>query len=179
VSDDEQVPAPDPNEPARDQVDLARSALAGARAEARRRGQQAAQRKGARAEAAVTRSTAAPDGRDPQPLGAAMEQLSTDRGWQTNIAIGGVMSRWSEIVGADVAAHCTPDSYSEGVLTLRTDSTAWAAQVRILAPDLVRRLNEELGHGSVVRVDVRGPGSGSWAGRRRLVKGRGPRDTFG
>ena len=40
---------------------------------------------------------------------------------------------------------------------VRTDSTAWATQLRLLAPTVVRRLNEELGHGTVAVIEVLGP----------------------
>ena len=85
----------------------------------------------------------------------------------------------SSIVGAEVAAHCSPEGWSDGVLTVRADSTAWATQVRLLAPDLIKRLAEEVGHGRVVRVDVRGPSAPSWVRGPRSVRGRGPRDTYG
>ena len=42
---------------------------------------------------------------------------------------------------------------------MTADSTAWATQVRLLAAQLVRRLNAELGDGTVQRVKVRGPAS--------------------
>src|SRR5690242_11296633 len=61
-----------------------------------------------------------------------------------------------------------------------TDSTAWATQLSLLAPALVRRLNEELGDGTVTLIDVLGPHVPSWAkGRRRTRDSRGPRDTYG
>jgi predicted nucleic acid-binding Zn ribbon protein len=52
--------------------------------------------------------------------------------------------------------------------------------VRLLAPALVRRLNEELGDGTVLRVQVLAPNAPSWRkGRRSVRGGRGPRDTYG
>jgi predicted nucleic acid-binding Zn ribbon protein len=161
-------------------IDLARSVLAAARAEARKRGVARSRREGAGQEAAGRRSGARPDDRDPQPLGRAIDRLLAERGWETPAAIGGVMGRWPQIVGADVAAHCTPESYDDGVLRVQTDSTAWATQLRLLAPQVVRRLNEELGHGTVTRIDVRGPAAPSWRrGGRSVRGGRGPRDTYG
>ena len=63
---------------------------------------------------------------------------------------------------------------------VRTDSTAWATQLRLLAPTVVRRLNEELGAGTVTALDVQGPLGPSWKkGRRSTRDGRGPRDTYG
>jgi predicted nucleic acid-binding Zn ribbon protein len=109
-----------------------------------------------------------------------MGRLVSEQGWATDVAVHGVFSRWTDIVGIDVAQHCAPQSYAEGVLTVQADSTAWATQVRLLAPALVRRLNEELGDGTVLRVQVLAPSAPSWRKGLRSVRGaRGPRDTYG
>ncbi len=126
------------------------------------------------------RSGAHPDDRDPALVGSAVEKLVSESGWTTELAVHGVFGRWSQIVGGEVAEHCTPESFAEGRLTVRTDSTAWATQLTLLAPNVVRRLNEELGHGTVLRIDVAGPAAPSWRRGRRTVRGgRGPRDTYG
>ncbi len=125
-------------------------------------------------------SGAHPDARDPALLGSAVEKLVTDHGWDTDLAVHGVFGRWSQIVGGDVAGHCTPESYKDGHLTVRTDSTSWATQLKLLAPTVIRRLNEELGHGTVLHIDVEGPAGPSWRKGNRSVRGaRGPRDTYG
>ncbi len=124
-------------------------------------------------------SGAHPDERDPQTLDVSVARLVTERGWRTDVAVHGVFSRWDLIVGSEVAAHCTPERYVDTELTVRTDSTAWATQVRLLAPSLVRRLNTELGAGTVTRVAVQPPSSPSWRKGRISVRGRGPRDTYG
>ena len=50
----------------------------------------------------------------------------------------------------------------------------------MLAPNVVRRLNEELGHGTVTLIEVVGPHLPSWKkGLRSTRDGRGPRDTYG
>ncbi len=125
-------------------------------------------------------SGAHPDDRDPGLIGSAVDKLVTESGWATDLAVHGVFGRWSQIVGGEVAEHCTPESFAEGRLTVRADSTAWATQLTLLAPNVVRRLNEELGHGTVLRIDVAGPAAPSWRRGRRTVRGgRGPRDTYG
>ena len=117
---------------------------------------------------------------DPQLFGAAMESLVAERGWTVPVAVVGVMDRWAEIVGADIAARTEPESFLESVLVVRAASTAWATQLRLIAPDIVRLLNVELGHGSVIRIDIRGPVGPSWVrGPLRVRDGRGPRDTYG
>ena len=86
---------------------------------------------------------------------------------------------WPGAVGADVAAHCRPVKLENGELTVEAESTAWATQVRLLTPTLLRRLAEELGEGVVERVVVGGPTGPSWKKGMRRVPGRGPRDTYG
>jgi len=75
-------------------------------------------------------------------------------------AVGGVFGNWPRIVGPELARHTKPERFDDGELTIVADSNAWAQQVRLLSAQLVRRLNEELGHGTVRRVKVLGPASG-------------------
>ena len=125
-------------------------------------------------------SGAHPDDRDPQPLDDTLGRLVADRGWELDLRVQGVFGRWPELGGPEVAAHCTPESFADGRLVVRTDSTAWATQLRLLAPTLVRRLNEDLGHGTVTVIEVLGPHLPTWKkGPRSVRDGRGPRDTYG
>jgi predicted nucleic acid-binding Zn ribbon protein len=124
-------------------------------------------------------SGAAPDDRDPQPLAGSVERLVHEHGWGTELRVHGVLARWDLVVGASVAAHCKPERYADTELVVRAASTAWATQLRHLAPSIVRRLNEELGDGTVTRITVLGPTQPSWVRGPRRVKGRGPRDTYG
>ncbi|MCX3063751.1 DUF721 domain-containing protein [Streptomyces beihaiensis] len=151
-----QGPAPEPSG-----VDMARVALRAAKEAARARGAAVQQRKQARHGGGL-RSGARADGRDPMGLGSAINRLITERGWEAPAAVGGVMGRWPQIVGEDLARHCEPQRYDEDerVLVVQCDSAAWATQLRMLAPTLVRRLNEDLGHGTVRRIDIRNPGGG-------------------
>jgi predicted nucleic acid-binding Zn ribbon protein len=116
---------------------------------------------------------------DPQPLASAIGGLLDTQGWQQRAAMGSVFGRWAEIVGPDLAAHTRPDSFADGELAVTADSTAWATQVRLLAAALVKRLNAELGDGSVRRVKVRGPAPPRQRGGWRVPGSRGPRDTYG
>jgi predicted nucleic acid-binding Zn ribbon protein len=129
-------------------------------------------------------SGAHPDDRDPQTLDNTIGRLIAEQGWGTDVRVHGVFSRWDAIVGREVAQHARPVSFVReedgGRLVVQTDSTAWATQMRLLAPTVVRRLNEELGDRSVTVIDVQGPVAPSWKrGRRSVRDGRGPRDTYG
>ncbi|MGP4109657.1 DUF721 domain-containing protein [Streptomyces sp. 4N509B] len=168
-------------------VDLARAALRAAREQALARGADARQRRQVRRGGSL-RSGARPGGRDPVPLGAAVARLSSERGWEAPLAVGGVIGRWREVVGVDLAQHCVPLGYDEAakVLTVRCDSTAWATQVRLLLPQLLGRVNGVVGEGSVRSIRVLGPsgggpgqGRGRGGGGWRAPGSRGPGDTYG
>jgi len=125
-------------------------------------------------------SGAHPDERDPQLLDSTIGRLIAEQGWGTDVRVHGVFSRWEHLVGRDVAEHCQPVSFQDGRLVVRTDSTAWATQMRLLAPTAVRRLNQELGEATVTMIDVQGPAGPNWRrGLRSVRDGRGPRDTYG
>jgi predicted nucleic acid-binding Zn ribbon protein len=138
-------------------IELAREALAQARADAVKRGSVPGQgkRKG------HPRPVHDPGrGGDPKRFGAAIRELLANRGWEQHAAVGGVFGNWPAVVGPELAEHTKPERFADGELTILADSPVWATQVRLLASQLVRRLNEELGHGTVQRVKVLGPGSG-------------------
>ncbi|MFG2735911.1 DUF721 domain-containing protein [Streptomyces harbinensis] len=190
VSSEEEPREPEPAKPSKSQkapepsgVDLARVALRAAKARARERGDQAGQRRQARRGGGL-RSGARPGGRDPLLLGAAVERLRVERGWEVPLAVGGVMGRWPELVGPEIAAHCVPLSFDEAerVLSVRCDSTAWATQLRWMASEVLRKLNADVGRDSVRLIKVLGPGGPprqGGGGRLRAPGSRGPGDTYG
>lgn len=118
-------------------------------------------------------------GRDPQLLGDALGNLLRQRGWVEEVKVGGVIGRWREVVGDEIADHCTPVTFEDGVLVIKADSTAWATQLGLLTPQILARLAHELGDGVVTTVSVEGPAGRSFRRGPRTVRGRGPRDTYG
>lgn len=118
-------------------------------------------------------------GSDPTSLGDALEDVITTRGWGTEVNVHLLLGRWAELVGPAVAEHSTPEAFRAGVVVVRTSSTNWAAQLRLMAPQLVARMNASLGDGTIRLVKVLGPEAPSWRHGPRTVKGRGPRDTYG
>jgi predicted nucleic acid-binding Zn ribbon protein len=160
VSD--QQPVENHNDPApKPGVELAREALAQAKADALKRGVLPGNQGKKSKRRRVPRQRQGPDrGGDPRSFGAAIRDLLADRGWEQQAAVGGVFGNWAQIVGRELAEHTTPTAFEDGEVVVAADSTAWATQVRVLAPTLVRRLNEELGDGTVQRVKVQGPTSG-------------------
>jgi predicted nucleic acid-binding Zn ribbon protein len=170
-----------------DGLDLARAMMRGAVAPgapgapaARKRRRPGAKVRRARSGNEGGLSGAHPDERDPQLLAGEVGRLIDQRGWGLDLRVRGVFARWIEVVGAEIGAHSVPETLTDGTLVVRTDSSAWATQLKLLAPTLVKRLNTELGAGTVTVVEVLGPQAPTWKhGRRGLRDGRGPRDTYG
>jgi predicted nucleic acid-binding Zn ribbon protein len=106
---------------------------------------------------ASTAWAARPRRDDPQRLTAAVGGLLSARGWRERAAVGAVFGHWADIVGPQLALHTKPESFEAGELTVSADSPAWATQVRLMAPQLLKRLGEELGHGTVRHIRVKGP----------------------
>ncbi len=159
-------------------ADLAREALRAAReASAARRAERPVER---RSRGRRRRwSGPGPDDRDPQPLGRLVSRVSLDRGWSPRLTDATVLGRWPQLVGSDIADHCTPLSLRDGELVLQAESTAWATQLRTLQRELLYRLAVGGGRDVVRRIRVVGPSGPSWRHGPRHVPGRGPRDTYG
>jgi predicted nucleic acid-binding Zn ribbon protein len=161
--------------------ELARAAHEAARAAGRT---PSTRRRGARKDGEEPRrrrgyTGSGPDSRDPQPFGRLIQRMVTDRGWERPTAEATVLGSWDTVVGADVAAHCRPVGLRDGELTLQAESTAWATQLRLLTPAILRKIHDNLGAGVVTKLRVHGPSAPNWKKGPRSVPGRGPRDTYG
>ena len=170
--------------------DLARQALAQARAMAggavgddANHAQRAQRRRRRNRRVNLGRTTwsgAGLDDRDPQQVGSVFRALLGERGWHKSLTEARIFTDWATLVGQDVAANCTPVELRAGELRISARSSAWATQIRLLAPTLLAQLSAQLGAGVVARVSVSGPSAPSWKHGRRSVPGaRGPRDTYG
>jgi predicted nucleic acid-binding Zn ribbon protein len=177
------VPTPDRANTGARGADLAREALRAAReASSSRAAERAAERSGVARRAKGRRrrwSGPGPDDRDPQPFGRLVSRVSLDRGWSPRLTDATVLGRWPQLVGSDIADHCTPLSLRDGELVLQAESTAWATQLRTLSRQLLHRLAVGVGKDVVRRIRVVGPSGPSWRHGPRHVRGRGPRDTYG
>lgn len=125
-------------------------------------------------------SGAGPSARDPRPLAGLLDRVIMERGWSTPLAVSSVLARWSQLVGPVYASKTTPESFDDGIVVVRCESTAWAVEMRRMKYDIMRKLEAELGAGVVKDIQALGPTAPSWRkGKRVAPGGRGPRDTYG
>ena len=165
-------------------AEIAKRAVEQARSNAKARGStprsaRQAQRDVARKRREAGTSVPYGSGRDPQAVGPQMKAMFDALGWSEHIDVSSVTARWREVVGDNVAEHCEPREFRDGVLVVQASSTAWATQISMLEGDLRQRLNENVGRSLVKKVTVLAPQQRSWTKGPRSVPGRGPRDTYG
>lgn len=93
--------------------------------------------------------------RDPDRLGPTVDKVARRLGAPSAAALSGLFGRWDEIVGEGIAAHAQPTALRDGRLVVTVDGTAWAAQLRYMGEELVRRCCEVLGVDAVRRIEIR------------------------
>ncbi|MFM5968399.1 MAG: DUF721 domain-containing protein [Micrococcales bacterium] len=118
-------------------------------------------------------------GRDVVAAGALIDGLLTKFGWDNQIKEAELFNRWGELVGEANAAASMPEKLERGLLTVRCKSTAWATQLRLLKPQVLKTLQEAFPTLELVDIRFIGPDAPSWKKGPRSVPGRGPRDTYG
>nr|WP_240394136.1 DciA family protein [Corynebacterium lactis] len=117
--------------------------------------------------------------RRPAPIGAVLNRAIVDRGWQTHIAHGVIMTEWDQMVGEVVAQHSQVREFKDGTLVVECQSTAWATQLRLAQRQVIKTIADRVGDGVVEELKILGPKAPNWRKGRLHIEGRGPRDTYG
>lgn len=140
--------------PAASGADLARMALAAARANAKTAPAPAAKktRRGPR--------PARGEGRDPQGLATILGKLQAEQGWDAGLNGGNLLDQWATIAPTELATTVQAVAYDpdRGILELRPASPAYATQIRLFQQQLVAHLNRQLGKPAVRSIRVLAPG---------------------
>jgi predicted nucleic acid-binding Zn ribbon protein len=136
-------------------ADLARQALAAARANAKNTPSQAPKK---------TRRASRPargEGRDPQGLANILGALTAEQGWDAGLGGGNLLDQWATIAPTKLATTVQPVAYDteRGTLTLRPSSPAYATQLRLFQQHLAKHLNTALGRPAVRTIRVLAPGT--------------------
>lgn len=117
---------------------------------------------------------------DPQLISDVLKNLIQDREWQSGIAEGSLFANWEKLVGAEIAEHTEPIAILDGVLTIKTSSTAWATQLNLISNDVLASLQASAPGALVEKLSIIGPLGPNWKRGVRTIRGaRGPRDTYG
>jgi predicted nucleic acid-binding Zn ribbon protein len=99
--------------------------------------------------------------RAPRPLSSALAGLTDQLAPRTTL--GDVQRAWPVVVGAVVAKEATPTAEHGGTLTVTCRSSVWAQELDLMAPELVGRLNAQLGEGRITALRCVASPSRGWA----------------
>jgi predicted nucleic acid-binding Zn ribbon protein len=91
----------------------------------------------------------------PRPVGKALEGYLRENGLAEVSRLAELDAIWPEVVGEDVARHASPRLVRGDVLVVEVDHSAWAAELRFLAGEILRRIEETLGRPVAGTVNVR------------------------
>ncbi|HSI74113.1 MAG TPA: DUF721 domain-containing protein [Fimbriimonas sp.] len=80
-----------------------------------------------------------------QVLPAAME---SDEVIRVGRALG-VLKRWDEVVGHDLAERSWPDRYTSGTVWVAVEGAAWASELRMRKEEILRKLKDVSGEPSL------------------------------
>lgn len=92
--------------------------------------------------------------RAPRPVGDLLRGLVERRGWNERLRGAAVFVRWEELVGPELSRRCRPVRLAGGLLVVRAESPAWAAEVAYLVGEVIARATEVIGHGLVRDIRV-------------------------
>lgn len=123
-------------------------------------------------------STPFSPGRDFTSLSSVLNTTSRDMGWTQEMEQARLIGEWSHLVGETTAPHTKVVSLSNGVLLIQCDSTAWATQLRRMRAQILTQILDEYPQSGVDDIRFLSPDAPTWRHGKRVISGRGPRDTY-
>lgn len=104
--------------------------------------------------------------RAPRRLADALGPLVA--GLEPPTTLAAVQRVWADAVGTEVARVARPVSERAGVLQVVCEDSVWAAELELIGPALVARLNAVLGRELLTSLRPRAGGSAPASRRRRF-----------
>jgi len=77
--------------------------------------------------------------------GSILQQLLNAQGMERKMREYRAWEVWEKVVGPQIAGHARPLRLREGVLEVRVDHPTWMQQLRLMAPEILQKLNRALG----------------------------------
>jgi len=77
--------------------------------------------------------------------GSIAADLLSSRGYDLKLRQYRAWQVWEKVVGPQIARHARPLRIRDRVLEVRVDQPVWMQQLRLMAPQILQRLNQALG----------------------------------
>jgi len=91
----------------------------------------------------------------PVRLAQTLGRILKSSGWEGRLSEYRIHGQWERTVGPGIAAHAQPLSLRGRKLTLSVDSPAWMQQLSLMKPEIIEKLNRNLGAGLVSDITLR------------------------
>lgn len=91
---------------------------------------------------------------EPVSMRDAIAAVGRDLGMPSPDVLSTLNAGWRDIVGPAIAEHAQVRSLRDGECTIAVDGPVWATQLRYGSSDLLARVNERCGEGSVTSIRV-------------------------
>ena len=91
-------------------------------------------------------------GKKMERLSAALGTLLRARGMQSHLSEYRIFGQWEKTVGPAIARHARPVSVRGKKLFLTVDSSAWMQQLSLLKPEIIEKVNKNLGKDAIKEI---------------------------
>jgi predicted nucleic acid-binding Zn ribbon protein len=94
-------------------------------------------------------------GRKLDKLSHTLGSMLKARGLGSRLDEYRVFGQWEKSVGPVIARHARPQTVRGKKLTLVVDSPAWMQQLSLLKPEILEKVNRNLGKGAIKEITLR------------------------
>ncbi len=88
-------------------------------------------------------------------LSSTLGRMLKARGLQGHLSEYRIFGQWEQTVGAVIARHAQPLSVRGKKLFLSVDSPAWMQQLSLLKPELIEKVNRNLGRDAIKEIALK------------------------
>lgn len=84
--------------------------------------------------------------------GELLEKLLHSYGLDKRVRQYRALVIWDEVVGPQIAARARPNKIRGSVLEICVDQPAWMQQLQLMKPQILKKLNAQLGEGEIKEI---------------------------
>ncbi len=88
----------------------------------------------------------------PMKLGDALQNYLRESGLEERVEEAAIVPEWDERVGTAIAAVTMPVRTSRGTLIVAVRSSAWLMELKLMEPEILRRLNQGRERGRIEKI---------------------------
>ncbi len=88
-------------------------------------------------------------------LSTTIDKILKARGMQSRLPEYRISSKWVNMVGSAIARHAQPRTLRGGKLLVIVDSPAWMQQLSLMKPEIIKKLNNNLGNDTIRDITLK------------------------